>query len=68
VSRFVLFVTAWAATSKENEEEAPAEVPGPALIRSEVVVGSRPSGATAAGLLGAGAVAGVLSALLLRRR
>jgi membrane protein len=68
VSRFVLFVTAWAATSKENEEEAPAEVPGPAVIRSEVVVGSRPSGATAAGLLGAGAVAGVLSALLLRRR
>ena len=68
VSRFVLFVTAWAATSKENEEEAPIEVPGPAVIRSEVVVGSRPSGGTTAGLLGAGAVAGALGALLLRRR
>ena len=52
VSRFVLFVTAWAATSKENEEEEPAEVPGPAVIRSEVVVGSRPSGGTTAGCSG----------------
>jgi membrane protein len=67
-SRFVLFVTAWAATSKENEDEAPAEVPGPAVIRSEVVVGARPSGGTTAGLLGAGAAAGALGALLLRRR
>jgi membrane protein len=68
VSRFVLFVTAWAATSRENEEEAPAEVPGPAVIRSEVVVGSRPSGGTMAGLLGFGAAVGGLGALLLRRR
>lgn len=68
VSRFVLFVTAWAATSKENESEAPAEVPGPAVIRPEFVVASRPSGGAAAGLLGVGAVAGVLGALLLRRR
>ena len=68
VSRFVLFVTAWAATSKENEEEAPVEVPGPAVIRSEVVVGAKPSGGTTAGLLGAGAAAGALGALLLRRR
>jgi membrane protein len=68
VSRFVLFVTAWAATSKENEDEAPVEVPGPAVIRSEVVVGARPSGGTTAGLLGAGAAAGALGALLLRRR
>ena len=68
VSRFVLFVTAWAATSRENEEEAPVEVPGPAVIRSEVVVGARPSGGTTAGLFGAGAAAGALGALLLRRR
>jgi len=68
VSRFVLFVTAWAATSKENEDEEPVEVPGPAVIRSEVVVGSRPSGGTTVGLFGAGAAAGALGALLLRRR
>jgi membrane protein len=68
VSRFVLFVTAWAATSKENEDEEPVEVPGPAVIRSEVVVGARPSGGTTAGLLGAGAAAGALGALILRRR
>ncbi len=68
VSRFVLFVAAWAATAPENEAEAPVEVPGPAVIRSEVVVGARPSGGTAAGLLGAGAVVGVLGAFLLRRR
>jgi membrane protein len=67
-SRFVLFVTAWAATARENEQEAPVAVPGPAVIRSEVVVGSRPSGGAAAGLLGAGAVAGALGSLLLRRR
>ncbi|MDT7553941.1 MAG: rane protein, partial [Pseudonocardiales bacterium] len=67
-SRFVLFVTAWAATARENESETPVEVPGPAVIRSEVVVGARPSGGAAAGLLGAGAAAGVLGGLLLRRR
>ena len=43
-------------------------MPGPAVIRSEVVVAPRPSGGTAAGLLGAGAVAGLLGALLIRRR
>jgi membrane protein len=68
VSRFVLFVTAWAATARENESEEPAQVPGPAVIRSEVVVGARPSGGTMAGLLGAGAALGGLGALLLRRR
>lgn len=68
VSRFLLFVTAWAATAEENEQEVPA-VPGPALIRSEVTVRSGPDGATAAGLLGAGAVAGLLGGrLLLGRR
>ncbi len=70
VSRFLLFVTAWAATATENEEEVPA-VPGPAVIRSEVTVRSGPDGATAAGLVGAGAVAGLLGGRLLlggRRR
>ncbi|MBC8091084.1 MAG: inner membrane protein YhjD, partial [Pseudonocardia sp.] len=53
-SRFILFVTAWAATSKENEQDEPVDVPGPAVIRSETTVRSGPDGATAAGLLGAG--------------
>ncbi len=68
VSRFVLFVAAWAATARENESAKPVEVPGPAVIRPEVIVGARPSGGTTAGLLGLGAVAGVLGGLLLRRR
>jgi membrane protein len=68
-SRFVLFVTAWAATARENEQEEPAEVPGPAVIRSEVTVRSGPTGRTVLGLLGAGLVTGLLSArLLLNRR
>ena len=67
-SRFVLFVTAWAATAWENRSEEPVAVPGPAVIRSEVVVAPRPSGGVAAGLFGAGAVAGLVGAVLLRRR
>lgn len=67
-SRFILFVTAWAATSKENEQDEPVDVPGPAVIRSETTVRSGPDGATAAGLLGAGALAGLLGGRLLRGR
>jgi membrane protein len=67
-SRFVLFVTAWAATSPENQTQDPVAVPGPTVIRSEVVLAPRPSGSAAAGLVGAGAVAGLLGALLIRRR
>lgn len=69
VSRFILFVTAWAATAEENEQEEPAPVPGPAVIRSEVTVHSGPTRGTAVGLLGAGLVTGLLSSrLLLGRR
>jgi membrane protein len=64
-SRFVLFITAWAATSKENEQEEPVPAPGPAVIRPEVVVRSGPDARTAAGLLGVGAVAGLLGLRLL---
>ena len=60
-SRFILFVTAWAATAKENEQEVPVEVPGPAVIHSEVTVRGGPSGGAAAGLLGVGALGGVLA-------
>lgn len=70
VSRFILFVTAWAATSRENEQEQVADVPAPAVIRPEVVVRSGPTGPAAAGLVGAGVLTGALGARLLggRRR
>jgi membrane protein len=68
-SRFVLFVTAWAATSRENEQEEPVPVPVPAVIRPEVTVRSGPTGGAAAGLLGAGLLTGLLGGrLLLGRR
>ncbi|WP_232663877.1 inner membrane protein YhjD [Pseudonocardia sp. TRM90224] len=67
-SRFVLFVTAWAATSRENEQEEPAPVPGPAVIRSEVAVHAGPSGGTIAGLLGAGVLTGLIGARAFGRR
>lgn len=69
VSRFVLFVTAWAATARENEQEEPVAVPGPAVIHADLVVHEGPSGGAALGLVGAGALTGLLSgALLLGRR
>jgi membrane protein len=64
VSRFILFVTAWAATAKENEQDLVPDVPSPAVIRPEVVVHSGPSAQGAAGLIGAGAVAGVVTGAL----
>jgi membrane protein len=68
-SRFILFVTAWAATAKENEKEEPIPVPGPAVLHSEVTVRSGPTGGAAAGLLGAGVLAGLLGGrFLLGRR
>lgn len=65
VSRFLLFLTAWAATARENEVLLPAPAPPPAVIRTEVTVreGTRP--VAAAGLVGAGAVAGGLLGLRL---
>jgi membrane protein len=69
MSRFILFVTAWAATAKENEQDEPVDVPAPAIIRPEVVVRSGPSPAAAAGLVGAGAaLGGLLGFRALRRR
>jgi membrane protein len=67
-SRFVLFVTAWAATAQGVEKEAPAPVPAPAVIRTEVVVRSGPNGATTAGLLCAGAATALLGLRFLGRR
>ena len=67
-SQFILFVTAWAATAPGVEKEAPAPIPAPAVIRSEVVVKSGPTGATTAGLLGAGALTALLGLRALGRR
>ncbi|NMH99066.1 inner membrane protein YhjD [Pseudonocardia acidicola] len=63
-SRFLLFVTAWAATAKENEQEEPAPVPGPAMICPEVTVHSGPGAGAAVGLVGAGVLTGVLGVRL----
>ncbi|WP_308259150.1 inner membrane protein YhjD [Pseudonocardia sp. H11422] len=63
-SRFLLFVTAWAATAKENEQEEPAPVPGPAMICPEVTVRSGPGASAAVGLVGAGLLTGVLGVRL----
>ena len=60
VSRFLLFLTAWAATARENLVEAPVEVPGPAVIRTAVTVREGLGGGVTAGLVGAGALAGIV--------
>ncbi|MFC7341381.1 inner membrane protein YhjD [Saccharopolyspora griseoalba] len=55
MSRFILFVTAWTASARENLEAEPPPVPGPAVIRPMVQVQRRPRARTAAGLVGLGA-------------
>jgi membrane protein len=70
VSRFLLYVTAWAATATENQRPgaATAQPSGGAVIRPAVTVHAGPDGRTATGLVGAGAVVGLGLAWLLRRR
>jgi membrane protein len=68
VSQFILFLTAWAATARENQAERPPPAPAPAVIRPEVTVRRGPRPGTAAGLLGAGALAGLLGCRLLGHR
>jgi membrane protein len=63
-SRFVLFVTAWAATARENEQDEPVPVPEPPVLHTEVVLRTGPTASTALSLLGAGALTG----WLIRRR
>jgi membrane protein len=68
VSQFILFLTAWAATARENQAERPPPVPSPAVIRPEITVRRGPAPGAAAGLVGAGAVAGLLGRRLLGHR
>jgi membrane protein len=65
VSQFVLFLTAWAATARENQLERPPPVPPPAVICQEVTMHAGPGPGTVVSLLGAGAVAGLLGCRLL---
>jgi membrane protein len=60
VSRYLLFITAWTATAKENIVTAPPAPPPPAVIRPNVIVHRGPDVRGAAGLLGAGALLGLL--------
>lgn len=64
VSRFLLFITAWTATAKENMAPVLPQPPPPAVISPRLVVRSGPSPRGAVGLVGAGALLG----LLLRRK
>lgn len=66
VSRFLLFVTAWTATAKENQSSVIAP-PVPVTIRPEVHVRRGPSAASAAGLLGVGGLIGAGLTWLRRR-
>lgn len=64
--RILLFATAWAATSVDNDRAADAVAPGPAIIRPRVTAGlGRRAGAAA---FGAGALAAVALMLAGRRR
>ncbi len=64
VSRFLLFITAWTATARENLVVEPPAPPPPAVISPRMIVRGGPNARSAAGLVGVGAVLG----LLLRRR
>ena len=64
VSRFLLFITAWTATANENQVAEPPEPPPPAVISPRLIVHNGPNARSAAGLVGVGAVLG----LLLRKR
>jgi membrane protein len=68
VSQFLLFLTAWAATARENQVQRPPPVPSPAVIRPEVTIRSGFAPGTVACLLGAGAIAGLLGCRMLGHR
>jgi membrane protein len=61
VSRYLLFVAAWAATSRDNEQTDRRPVREPAVVRTEVTVRDGFGMPAAVGLLAAGTVAGLLA-------
>lgn len=64
VARFLLFITAWTATARENVIKEPPPPPPPAMISPRLIVHKGPNARSAVGLVGVGAVLG----LLLRKR
>ena len=60
VARFLLFITAWTATARENVRRGAPQPPPPAVIRPVLEVRSGPGPGQTAGLLGAGALLGIL--------
>ncbi|HEX3788123.1 MAG TPA: inner membrane protein YhjD [Pseudonocardiaceae bacterium] len=58
VSRFLLMVTAWTATARENQRARPVPVPAPAVIRPIVQNRTGLGPVAAAGLVAAGALTG----------
>ncbi|WP_239573254.1 inner membrane protein YhjD [Actinokineospora baliensis] len=64
VSRFLLFITAWTATAKENIVKEPPAAPPPAVIRPVVEEARTPRLKESLGLIGVGALLG----MALRRR
>jgi membrane protein len=68
VSRFAIFVTAWAATARGTEREPPAPIPAPAVIRLEVVAPSSVDRSLAAGLIGGAIVTALFGAAQWRVR
>lgn len=69
VSQFLLFLTAWAATARENHRmKRPPPVPSGGAMHSDVTVRSSPGAGTVTGLLSAGVIAGMLGCRLLGHR
>lgn len=60
VSRFLLFITAWTATARENVLKEPPPPPPPAVISPRMVVRKGPDARSAVSLVGIGAMVGLL--------
>jgi membrane protein len=67
VSRFLLFITAWTATAKENEKRV-VEPPPPAVIRPRLEVRKGAGTKQAVGLFGTGALTALVMCGLRRKR
>lgn len=66
-SRFLLFVTAWAASAEENDLGY-RDLPAPAIIRPQYVVRDGPGALASAGLVTVGLIGGALGLRALGRR